>query len=94
MKFKCQERIDEMKEINGKTDIMRWEALYEYGRVFLDVDSICICIEPIDDALMNTKCFAGWEHEELRPGLIATSNWYNGISTQTSFSERYDMLYD
>ena len=70
MKFECQERIDEMEEINGKADIMRWEILYKYGGVFLDADSICI--EPIDDVLMNTKCFAGWEHEQLRPGLIAT----------------------
>ena len=70
IKFECQERIDEMEEINGKADIMRWEILYKYGGVFLDADSICI--EPIDDVLMNTKCFAGWEHEELRPGLIAT----------------------
>lgn len=70
MKFECQERIDEMEEINGKADIMRWEILYKYGGVFLDADSICI--EPIDDVLMSTKCFAGWEHEKLRPGLIAT----------------------
>ena len=25
MKFSCQERIDEMEEINGKADIMRWK---------------------------------------------------------------------
>ena len=70
MNFECQERIDEMEEINGKADIMRWEILYKYGGVFLDADSICV--EPIDYILMNTKCFAGWEHEKLRPGLIAT----------------------
>jgi len=68
--FKCQDKIDEIEEINGKADIMRWEILYEYGGVFLDADSICI--EPIDDELMNKKCFAGWEQEEVRPGLIAT----------------------
>jgi GT2 family glycosyltransferase len=66
----CQHRIDEMIEINGKADIIRWEILYEYGGIFLDADSICI--EPIDDILMNKKCFAGWEQEQLREGLIAT----------------------
>ena len=70
LKIECTERIDEMEEINGKADIIRWEILYEYGGVFLDADSICI--EKIDDILMNCKCFAGWEHEQLRPGLIAT----------------------
>ena len=68
--FKCQDKIDDIEEINGKADIMRWEILYKYGGVFLDADSICI--EPIDQELMSKKCFAGWEQEELRPGLIAT----------------------
>jgi hypothetical protein len=68
--FECQNRIDEMEEINGKADIMRWKLLYEYGGVFIDADSICI--EPLDDVLMKCKFFAGWEHEKLRPGLIAT----------------------
>ena len=68
--FKCQDKIDDIEEINGKADIMRWEILYKYGGVFLDADSICI--EAIDNELMNKKCFAGWEQEEVRPGLIAT----------------------
>jgi len=70
MKIECQERVDEMTEINGKADIIRWEILYKYGGVFLDADSICI--EPIDDVLMNCKYFAGWEQEQYRKGLIAT----------------------
>jgi mannosyltransferase OCH1-like enzyme len=70
MIFKCQEKIDDIEEINGKADIMRWEILFKYGGVFLDADSICI--EPIDEELLNKKCFAGWEQEEARPGLIAT----------------------
>ena len=70
MKFRCQNKINEIEEINGKADILRWEILYKYGGVFIDADSICI--EPIDDELMNKKSFAGWEQEELRPGLIAT----------------------
>lgn len=68
--FQCQSKIDDMEEINGKADIMRWELLYHYGGVFLDADSICI--EPIDNTLLETKCFAGWEQETVRPGLIAT----------------------
>ena len=70
MVFKCQDKIDGIEEINGKADILRWEILYKFGGVFLDADSICV--EPIDDELLNKKCFAGWEQEEARPGLIAT----------------------
>jgi GT2 family glycosyltransferase len=70
MVLECGNRIDEMDEINGKADIVRWEILYKYGGVFLDADSICV--EPIDDMLMNCKSFAGWEQENVRPGLIAT----------------------
>jgi GT2 family glycosyltransferase len=66
----CLNKINEIEEINGKADIIRWEILYEYGGVFLDADSICI--EPVDDILMSKICFAGWENEEVRPGLIAT----------------------
>lgn len=70
MTFECQKEIDEIEEINGKADIIRWEILYKYGGVFIDADSICI--EPFDEELMNKSCFAGWEQEEVRAGLIAT----------------------
>jgi hypothetical protein len=47
IKFKCQDKIDEIEEICGKVDIMRWELLYKYGGIFIDADSICI--ESIDE---------------------------------------------
>lgn len=68
----CKKRISEMKEMNGKADIIRWLILYEYGGFFFDADSICM--SPIDEQLTSVKCFAGWENEELRPGLIATGS--------------------
>jgi len=68
--FSCLNRINEIEEINGKADIIRWELLYHFGGVFIDADSICI--EPIDEILMNAKCFAGWENEDVRDGLVAT----------------------
>ena len=33
-----QNKIDEMDEINGKADILRWEILYHYGGIYLDLD--------------------------------------------------------
>lgn len=70
IKFETQTKIDSMEEINGKADIIRWELLWMYGGVFLDADSICI--EPIDDILMNNEAFAGYENETVREGLVAT----------------------
>ena len=70
MTFKCQDKINEIEEINGKADIIRCEILYKYGGIFIDADSICI--EPFDDEILSKQCFAGWEQEELRKGLIAT----------------------
>lgn len=70
IRFRCQSRIDEMEEINGKADIMRWEILYEYGGVFIDADSICV--EQIDDVMMRCQAFAGYENEKIVPGLVAT----------------------
>ena len=65
----CANRIDEMEEMAGKADIIRWEILYHYGGVFLDADSICI--EPIDSLLENVTSFVGWENEQCRAGLAA-----------------------
>ena len=70
MNLVCTDKIESIEEINGKADIIRWEILAKYGGIFQDADSICI--EPIDDILMNTKGFAGYENEQARPGLVAT----------------------
>ena len=65
----CSNRINEMEEIAGKADIIRWEILYHYGGIFLDADSICI--EPFDHQLTNLKAFVAWENEQCRSGLAA-----------------------
>ena len=70
MKFVCQKQIDEMEEINGKADIMRWEILAKYGGYFVDADSICI--EPFDDFFFSKTAFATFENESIRQKLVAT----------------------
>lgn len=65
----CVHRINEMEEICGKADIIRWEILYHYGGVFIDADSICI--EPIDQLFKEGKSFASYENEACREGLVA-----------------------
>ena len=69
MTLVCQDKIDSIEELCGKADIIRMEILLKYGGIYIDADSICI--EPIDDILMSTKGFAGYENEQARPGLVA-----------------------
>ena len=78
MIFRCVKQIEEIDEINGKADIMRWEILYKYGGVFVDADTICI--EPLDDYFMTKKAFALFENENIRDSLIATT--YMGFVPQ------------
>jgi mannosyltransferase OCH1-like enzyme len=65
----CTDKINDMEEINGKADIIRWEILYHYGGIFLDADSICI--EPLNEIITDCKAFAIWENEQCRQGLVA-----------------------
>ena len=67
--LECANRVNEIEEMCGKADIIRWELLYKYGGIFLDADSICI--EPIDDELMKNKSFLVWENEQVRKDLLA-----------------------
>ena len=69
MDFECKSQIEEMTELNGKCDIMRWEILYKYGGVFIDADSFCI--EKLDDSLMKREEFFCYENEIKIPGLIS-----------------------
>lgn len=57
------------REINGAADIIRWEILFRYGGLAFDADSACV--RPLEDWLIEPDCFAAWEQEVLRPGLIA-----------------------
>ena len=68
--FMCGNQINNIEEINGKADIIRWEILYQMGGYFVDADSICI--EPFDDLFENKTAFATFENENMRKGLIAT----------------------
>jgi GT2 family glycosyltransferase len=70
LRLECVPKINEIEEINGKADIIRWEILYHYGGLFIDADSICI--EPFNYLLNQNKPFCGYENENVRQGLVAT----------------------
>ena len=54
---KLYHKLNDMSEINGKADIIRWELLYEYGGVFVDADAYCI--KSVAPLLKNNKSFVG-----------------------------------
>lgn len=64
-----QDEIDIMPELNGKCDMMRFEILRNHGGVVLDADSECI--RPLDESFLHHDCWACYENEIVRPGLIA-----------------------
>lgn len=68
-KFKNQKQIDEMKELNGKCDIMRYEILYQMGGFFVDADTIAL--KPLPKKLFQYNCMSVFENEHNRGGLVA-----------------------
>lgn len=69
------------RELNGVADMMRWEILYSDGGIVIDADSICV--QPLDEALLDCEAFACWESEIARPGLIAAG--YFGSCAENPF---------
>jgi len=73
IELECLDIINDVDALHGKADIIRWEILYQYGGIFLDADSYCL--EPLDPDLFLTKpCWATYENENMREGLIANGN--------------------
>lgn len=66
---KLRRAFNEMPEINGKADIIRWSVLHEFGGFLVDADAECVDVIP--DSFLQYKNFACYENEICRPGLIA-----------------------
>jgi mannosyltransferase OCH1-like enzyme len=71
MIFECQNRIDEIEEICGKTDIMRWEILYRFGGIYVDADT-----EPLKrmpEIILNYNFFSGYQpNNEIAIGIMGS----------------------
>lgn len=72
-KLQNQDAYDRAEEIIRRTvsafrsDVLRYELLYRYGGVWLDVD--IEPVRPVDELLENLKAFCSWEIE----GRVATN---------------------
>lgn len=61
-------QFDEMQEMAGKADILRYELLYDHGGVYIDADTICL--NSLEDFFLQNDSFACWENEYSVTGLI------------------------
>ena len=78
---KLTRKVNDMSEINGKADILRWELLYEYGGFFVDADAYCI--EPVTYLVNKYKAFVGYENEQVRGAGWYPSGQYNDVLAHT-----------
>lgn len=65
-----QEAFDRSPSWNQKSDVLRYEVLWQHGGVYVDADSLAL--RPIDALLDDVDMFAGYEGHPEYPGLIAT----------------------
>jgi len=70
----CQQQFDQMRELPGKADILRYEVLFTYGGIYVDADSLCL--NQLDDFFLDNDSFCCWENEYVRTGVM--SNGYLG----------------
>jgi mannosyltransferase OCH1-like enzyme len=66
--LKNKKQFDQMEELAGKADILRYELLYNYGGVYIDADTICL--NPLDESFLTNDSFTCWENEYVTTGLI------------------------
>lgn len=68
-KWEFQHLMDQIKEVPGKTDIMRYEILRAFGGIYIDADTELL--RPLDERFLEPRVWAGYESEIRRPELLA-----------------------
>lgn len=66
-----QKSIDAIEGWEGKADLMRMEILLAMGGIYVDADSICV--RKLDDHFLQHPCWATYENEKCRPGVITNA---------------------
>ncbi len=57
-----QDQFNRSKSYNQKSDILRYEILYQFGGVYLDAD--LLCLKPIDPLITGKDMIAVYENEQ------------------------------
>lgn len=69
--FQLQDKIDKVKSVYNKVDMIRWEILQQYGGIFIDPDIACIENISYLLTLKPGEGFASFENEKSRgPGFM------------------------
>jgi GT2 family glycosyltransferase len=79
--FKCQNILYEIKNNDAKKNILKWEILYNYGGIYVDIDNICI--QKLDDILLENN-FCSYE---LSNNTSILSECVIGFKYQDTFLE-------
>lgn len=61
--MRCRREFEQAKTWAGKSDVLRYEILYEVGGIYVDAD--VQPLRPFDDLLEDDRPFIGWEDENL-----------------------------
>jgi len=61
--MRCREVFDQAMTWAGKSDVLRYEVLHEYGGIYLDTD--VEPLRPFDELLEDERPFAAWEDKYL-----------------------------
>lgn len=68
----CKNYLDFSKQYSFKSDLMRLEALYNWGGVYIDTD--VFCIKPFDDLVKAGSIIVGYENDiTLGAAVIAAT---------------------
>ena len=75
LKYLNIDRYNQEKTWNGKSDLLRFSFLKEFGGVYIDADSVSIKSKSLDplleEAMRNGGFFAAWEDHDPRHQTIA-----------------------
>jgi len=71
-KWEFQHLINEISEVPGKTDIMRYEILRAFGGIYVDADTKLV--QSLDERFLEPRVWACYENEIRRPKLVANSH--------------------
>lgn len=77
--FINQNKVDDMKDLNGKCNIMRHEILYRHGGVFIDADAECV--NTLDDFFFTDSdrwsCYENEENgKDIETGITLISSGF------------------
>lgn len=88
--FKCKKYFNEIKEMAGKADLLRYEIIYNEGGVYLDVD--IIVMKPFDENFNQSFVSHKEGYYNICNGVFGFNKGSKFLKfVQDSFAENYEL---